>query len=380
MLTGPALALGLFMNAKLLFPYPTNPPFCPNPDCRFHHHQPDRWPYQKYGSFRRKHPPHTIQRFRCKACQRTFSTQTFCTTYWLKRSDLLPRVFKHTVAGSANRQLARAIGCSSATVDRMIGRLGRHCLLYHRHLMEKASPFGDIAIDGLVTFERSQYFPFEHLVAVDRKSGFFIHFTDAALRRSGSMTDYQKRRRQELEKLHGRSDPQAVEKATRSLLEVALQGAIKATVWSDKHRAYPRAIRWIHRLIDHQRIDSRIKRDRNHELFEINLLDLLLRHCLKNHTRETIAFSKRRQESAYRLAILLVWKNCIKRRWEKRCRWTAAMELGLLDRPLSEKDVLERRLFVTRIELCDVWSDYYWRRVETVAQKVNRRHELKYST
>lgn len=367
------------MNAKPPIPCPTTPPFCPNPHCRFHRHQPDPWPIQKFGSFRRKHPPHTIQRFRCRHCRRTFSTQTFSATYWLKRAELLPRVFKHTVAGAANRQLARALGCSPPTIDRLIGRLGRHCLLFHRQLLEKASPFGDIAIDGLVTFERSQYFPFEHLVAVDRSSGFFVHFTDAALRRSGTMTDYQKRRRALLEKLHGRPDPKAVEKATRSLLEVALRGAIRARVWSDKHQAYPRAIRRLDHAIDHRRIDSRIKRDRHNALFEINLLDLLLRHCLKNHTRETIAFSKRRQESAYRLAILLVWRNCIKRRWEKGCPKTAAMELGLLDRPLSEADVLVVRLFVTRMELPAVWGDYYWRRVETVAQGVNRRHELAYA-
>jgi hypothetical protein len=246
--------------------------------------------------------------------------------------------------------------------------------------MTKASPFADVAIDGLVSFERSQYYPFEHLVAVDRTSGFFIHFTDAPLRRSGSMTHYQKKRRAELERIHGRPDPKAVQKATHDLLEVALTGAIEAQVWSDKHRAYPRAIRRLKQVIEHQRIDSRIKRDRRNELFEINLLDLLVRHCLKNHTRETIAFSKRRQESAYRLVILLVWRNCIKRRWEKRCRQTPAMLLGLLDRVMTVEEVLERRLFVSRIAVPGRWGDYYWRRVVTVAQGVNRRHELRYAT
>lgn len=367
------------MNTQTPFPCPTTPPFCPNPRCRFHHPQPDRWRWEKFGFFRRKLSPHTIQRFRCKTCHRTFSTQTFTTDYWLRRPDLLPAVFKHTVAGSANRQLARALGCAPATVDNLIARLGRHCLLFHGQLMAKASPFGDIAIDGLVTFERSQYFPFEHLVAVDRPSSFFITFTDAPLRRSGTMTDYQKRRRQELEQQFGRPDPKAVEHATQDLLAIALKGAIRAQVWSDRHQAYPRAIGRLRQVIDHQRIDSRIKRDRHNALFEINLLDLLLRHCQKNHTRETIGFSKRRQESAYRLAILLVWRNCIKWRWEKRCRQTPAMVVGLLQRRLTEQEVLVRRLFVSQVELCERWRDYYWRRVPTVAQGVNRRHELKYA-
>jgi hypothetical protein len=44
-----------------------------------------------------------------------------------------------------------------------------------------------------------------------------------------------------------------------------------------------------------------------------------------------------------------------------------------------QQDVLAVRLFVTRMELPAVWDDYYWRRVETVAQQVNRRHELAYA-
>ncbi len=356
-----------------------NPPFCPNPKCIYHNQQADPWPVLKFGTYKRRQPPFIVQRFRCKSCKRTFSSQTFSTTYWLKRPNLLPEIMKLTVCGAANRQLARALNCAAATVDNMIARLGRHALLFHRHMMTKASPFVDIAVDGLVSFELSQYFPFEHLVAVDRTSSFFIHFTDAPLRRSGSMTEYQKKRRAELEACLGKPDPKAVEKGMRELLEVSLKGAIKAQVWSDKHKAYPRAIRRVKVVIDHQRIDSRIKRDRQNKLFEINLLDLLLRHCQKNHTRETIAFSKRRQDSAYRLAIMLVWKNYIKRRYEKACVRTAAMEVGLMDRFLTEEDVLEKRLFVSKIWLPARWDDYYWRRVKTVALGVNREHRSKYT-
>jgi hypothetical protein len=72
--------------------------------------------------------------------------------------------------------------------------------------------------------------------------------------------------------------------------------------------------------------------------YEINVLDMLMRHCLKEHTRETIAFGRRRNDSMYRMAIFLVWRNDIELRRKKRCRG---------------------------------------RRVETRALKANRRHELK---
>jgi transposase-like protein len=356
-----------------------NPPHCPNPHCSCHIRQPHDWHYRRIGFFTRQKPPHRVQRFLCLHCRKAFSTQSFQTTYWLKRPELLIWVFKLSVGGMANRQIARALDCAPATVDNMLARLGRHCLLFHRQMVGQASPFSDIVIDGLVSFEHSQYFPFEHLVAVDRNSSFFIHFTDAPLRRSGTMTPYQKKKRQRLESELGRPDPRAVEKGMREVVQQTLTGVKVAVVRSDKHRAYPRVLRQVDCQIQHRRIDSRLKRDNRNELFEVNCLDMLIRHCGKNHTRETIAFSKRRQGSAERLAVLLVWRNYVKRRWEKGRRETPAMLVGLADRVFGYGEVLRRRLFPGLVALPNRWRDYYWRRVLTPVLGVNRRHEWVYA-
>ncbi len=50
----------------------------------------------------------------------------------------MPWVFKLTTNGMANRQIARALGCAPATVDNQLARLGRHCLVFHRHLLKDA--------------------------------------------------------------------------------------------------------------------------------------------------------------------------------------------------------------------------------------------------
>lgn len=366
------------MNTKLNNPN-WNPPHCPNPHCCCHTPQPQNWHFRRIGFFRRQKPPRRVQRFLCLHCRKAFSSQSFRTTYWLKRPELLIWVFKLSVGGMANRQIARALKCAPATVDNMLARLGRHCLLFHRQMIKGASPFSDIVIDGLVSFEHSQYFPFEHLIAVDRNSSFFIHFTDAPLRRSGTMTLYQKKKRQRLEAELGRPDPQAVDKGMREVVELALSGATAAVVRSDKHRAYPGVLRQMDCEIQHLRIDSRVKRDKRNELFEVNCLDMLIRHCGKNHTRETIAFSKRRQGSAERLAVLLVWRNYVKRRWEKGCRETPAMLVGLMKRVLDYGEVLSRRLFPRLVRLPSRWRDYYWRRVRTPVLGVNRKHEWTYA-
>ena len=355
------------------------PPHCPNPNCHFHNHISPEWRYRRCGSHPRRLPPKRVPRFQCLACRRSFSSQTFETSYWLKRPDLLPRIMLATVNGMANRQIARAYDCAPSTVTHLLSRLGRHCLLFQRHLTDQASPPADITIDGLASFETSQYFPFEHLVAVDNDSSFILHFADAPLRRTGRMTAHQKRRRAELEAQLGRPDPRAVEKAATELLREALRGSREAIVRSDLHTDYPRAIRHIDCWITHQTTSSRRHRDRHNALFEVNSLDAFLRHSSANHRRQTLAPAKRRQGSSERLAVFAVWRNFIKWRWENRCRQTAAMLRGIVPRRLTVADVLSRRLFVTKIKLSERWAQYYWRQVKTAVLPVNREHRLRYA-
>ncbi|NTV03703.1 hypothetical protein HGA89_02135, partial [bacterium] len=80
-----------------------------------------------------------------------------------------------------------------------------------------------------------------------------------------------------------------------------------------------------------------------------------------------------------KLAVLQVWRNNIKRRWENGESVTPAMLRGASDRVLTVQDILCRRLFRTRIELPERWSRYYERGVETAALSLNRRHQLKYA-
>jgi hypothetical protein len=283
------------------------------------------------------------------------------------------------VGGMANRQIARDLHAAPATIDRLLARLGRHCLLLHTQLTADAHPAGDLVLDGIESFEYSQFHPFHHHLLVEADNSFFWHFTDSPLRRKGRMTQAQKHRRQRLERRLGRPDPKAVENDVHHLLQTVLDPEPAATLRSDDHRAYPRAIRRLACRIEHRVTPSRERRDADNPLFEINLLDMLIRHSQANHRRETIAASKRRQGSADRLAVFLVWRNYVKYRWEKRCRQTPAMLKGMLDRPWRVADVLKERLFRTRIALSGRWDQYYRRAVLTPALPNNRRHQLTYA-
>jgi len=246
--------------------------------------------------------------------------------------------------------------------------------------MEEFEPPTEVVVDGFESFELSQYYPIHHHVAVEKDTDFFIHFTDSELRRKGRMTEHQKQRRRELERKHGRPDPKAIEKDMAELLNVVLKGRTQATVYSDDHPAYRRSIKSLKQAIEHVVTPGSEHRNPANDLWEVNLLDLLIRHCGANHKRETIAWSKRRQTSSERLAVFLVWRNYMKGRREKeRGSPTPAMERGLVSKALTADDILSGRIFRDYVELPGRWADYYDRKVQTRALTINRGHNLSYA-
>jgi hypothetical protein len=353
------------------------PPFCPSPHCRFHLDSAG-WRWIHFGSFLRQCEPRSIPRFRCTHCRITFSSQTFSTTYYLKRPELQIPIAHRLLACSGYRQIAREARCHATSVMGQAARLGRHALLYlHRHRPRR--PIDEpLVIDGFESFAFSQYHPLHVNVAVGARSHFVYAFTFAELRRKGRMTDAQRRRRERLEQSHGRPDPKALERSVTDLVRLAAPGATTLTIRSDEHPAYPRALRRIAKVsIHHECTPSVQARTPRNPLFPINLLDQLLRHNSANHKRETIAFSKRHQSVIERAAVLIAWRNYIKPFSENHGGGTPAMRVGIRERSASWSDLLGERMFHTRVRLPNPWSEYYWRKVPTRPIPNAREHRLR---
>jgi len=349
-----------------LSPRAWTPPFCPNAGCRFHA-DPRGWRCKRKGFYERHAAPRRIQRYVCQTCRRSFSSQTFATTYWLRRPELQAPIFQLLVACAGYRQIARALGTSPTTVLRQTVRLGRHCLLFHARLrVLDAAPVEALVLDGFESFEFSQYTPIHVHAAVGAGSHFVYGVTDSELRRKGRMTEAQRRRRAALEARYGRPDPKALERDVTALLALLLPPGSACELHTDEHPAYPRALRRLgDRRFDHRVTPGRALRTIRNPLFPVNLFDLLVRHSSANHKRETIAFSKRRQSALERIFVFLVWRNAMKSFSEKARDATPAQRLGLLPRRLRIGDVLAERLFPTRIPLPERWGAYYRREVET---------------
>jgi hypothetical protein len=331
----------------------------------------------------------------------------------LHRFDLFALIVQAVVAGSGIRQIARTLGVSHATVARHVTRAGRQGLVFHRQMIQQSPRSEPVVIDGFETFEHSQFFPCHFNLAVGHESWFLYHFTDSPLRRKGTMTLAQKKRRAELEASLGCPDPKAVENAITELLTVVMDETLRGsrlgvtgdddarppafyTVYSDEHPAYARAVRRLcpaglrpvplalpeprsgtgrdetcspamRPRLRHLTTPSTDPRTRASNLFPVNLADLLVRHSGADHRRETIAYDKRRQGGLERLALFAVWRNAIKWRRENHPGETAAMKAGMATRRLRWAEVFAHRRFPREHELPGSWWNYYWRRVKTAA-------------
>jgi len=353
------------------------PPFCPNPDCESHRN-PGTWRFKKKGFHRRASVPRRVQRYLCQHCRVNFSSQTFSTSYWLRNPRLLRPLFFRVLGCSSLRQIAHEFDVSHSTVVHHVARLGRHCLLLHEQL-RPATPTEALVLDGFRAFEFGQYWPFDLNLLVG-VSHFVYGFNEAELRRSGTMRPAQRRRRATLERVHGRPDPQATRRAIEELVGRVVPEGTHVELHSDRHPAYPPALRRLSgRSIRHRTTSSKALRTPGNPLFPANLADLLLRHTGANHKRETIAFSKRRQGALYRAAIWLVWRNYVKSTSEKRRDDPPGVTLGLIPKRLRVEDVLRARRFPWRLELGEWLARCYYGRIPTRRIPRCRTHRLRYA-
>jgi len=357
---------------------PFVPPHCPRTTCRYHRYA-RGWRWIRYGTYRRQCAPQVIRRFRCDHCGVTFSRQTFSTTYYLKRPELLEPLCHRLLACSAYRQIAREARCAHSTLVGQGARLGRHALLVLARQRPAAGGVSEaLVIDGFESFAFSQYHPLHLHLVVGAESHFTYGFTHSRLRRKGRMSARQRRRRAVIEATHGRPDPRAIARDMAAALRLAAPGAARLTVRSDEHPAYPRALRGLAgTAIRHERTPSVAARTAGNPLFPVNLMDLLLRHNSANHKREGIAFSKRHQGVIERAALLVAWRNYVKRYSENRDGGTPAMRLGLAATPWSVRRLLRERLFASRVELPPPWPEYYRREIDTPGIAHPQRHRLR---
>jgi transposase-like protein len=363
------------------------PAFCPWPECAEHRRIGGGLRCQRHGSYWRRCDGRRIPRFRCGACGRTFSQQTFAFSYYLKRPELSRPIARGLVAGSAHRQIARTVSCHHSTVTRRSRRLGRHALLLHQVAARQLVLGEPVVVDDFDSFSGSQYAPCTLPTATGARSWFVYGFDFARERRRGRMSTIQRRRRAEHERLHGRPPHGAVTQAFRSLLERLPRARAGVEVIADDDRAIRRAVRehpeWRLSAYANPRRGAKGSRRtpqaraRDAAMFPNDQLHRFLRHSEAAHRRETIAFGRSDNGLVERLALFVVWRNLVQARSERHPRdGTTAMVLGLTDRAWTWAQVLAERLHPQRVRGGRRVMEFYCRQLITPALRNEARHVL----
>jgi hypothetical protein len=304
----------------------------------------------------------------------------------MKRPELLVPIAAGLVAGSAHRQIARTHGCAPSTVTRLAARLGRHALLLQALALGQLTGIDEpIAFDHFETFVFSQDDRLGVGTAVGQRSWFVYTMDPAPHRRAGRRAA---RRAPPRRPLPDRVPGSFVRSTSRVIRLLGSLAGGEFELVTDDHPAYSAAVRSFpegsrprHRIYPNPRrgpgSDLARARERDQEMFPVDLLHKLWRHSQAHQRRETIAFSRRSNAALEHAALMTVWRNFVKGVSERRNdRTTPAMRLGLTEAPLSWRDVFARRLFPGRISLPEGWIEIYRRDWTTPAVGRNTRHRL----
>lgn len=124
------------------------PPRCPNSACR-QSASSDRGGFFRHGYYSSHARQHRIPRFLCRSCRTTMSSQTFDSTYRLRRPELDDAIEREVARGTSLRGVARTLGINRKTVTRRLRRAGvlkstepatRNAGAAREHRVAEASP------------------------------------------------------------------------------------------------------------------------------------------------------------------------------------------------------------------------------------------------
>ena len=306
------------------------PQRCRNRRCRAHYRPGRNWRVH-YGSYPTL-AHGEVRRYRCRHCGTTCSDQTESIHYFAKRRLPLGAVWQTLLAGASLREIARRYGVSPMAAQVAVQRLGRQAMAAQLELLACLAPRRRLVFDGLRSATTSQDFPCDITTVVEPAGETVLTMEHTVFRRGGRLTPKQRRRRA---RKYARWKPAPgtmsadISRVVRELWAYlrpegppALRGVVIDT---DEHPLYRAALArdavsaHLRRcgLLAHVRTPGSAPRTRENRLFAVNYIDRLLRHRLREHTRETIAIGRHASLQMHRAWIFAVDHN-LRRCWRVR--------------------------------------------------------------
>jgi hypothetical protein len=319
------------------------PPFCPYRDCA-HHARPRAGFCILFGTYHPRCRPHPVQRFRCRACRRTFSRQTFRMDYRDHRPALNAPLFLSLASGLGLRQSARNLGLSLRCTELKFRKIARHLRRLNLNLRAPLSGPTRFHFDELETYEEERNTrPLSVALLVASDSRYIVWAQSAPIRARGKMTPARKEALEKARKRHGLRRDLSRANAARTLARGARLTARQAPVVleTDEKSTYPRlAQRAFGRArLEHRRTSGQLARTTWNPLFPINHEEALLRDLMGRMRRESWLVSKRRRYLDLALQLHMAYRNLVRKRFNHD-QASPAQLLGFVPRRLTPCELL----------------------------------------
>jgi len=323
------------------------PAFCPHPSCPRHAPAPD-FRCQRKGTFLRRADGRRIQRFRCRACGRGFSAQSFRLDYRQRKPQINVAVLRFLVSKVTHRQTARMLEIDRKTVHRRLRLWGPALRELHEGFLERAVQngglFGSFSLDEMETYEQNRRLkPLTVPVLIHRATRFVVDLGVGQLPARGGLQGRDLERKQ----AQGprRSESTRVVRGCFETLRRVHDPSELLQIVVDQKSSYKPEIKRLfgNRIAALVTESSKRARNVSNPLFQINHTLASLRDHVSRLVRRTWAASKRGGELVHHAWIFAAWKNYARPLSNRRRRLSPAMALGLHDCRLTLADLLRWR-------------------------------------
>ena len=337
------------------------PRFCRNPACPYALKPPPGW-LARAGTYSTiAHGE--VQRYQCRNCGKGMGDQTESMHYYAKRRLKLAEILSRLRGGSSLRDIGRELGCSRTAVGNAVLRLGRQAMACHVDLVSGLDLPAEFVFDGLVSAVTSHDYPSQIQTLVDRSVELVLAMTHYVGERGGTRTPRQQKR---IDKKRAvwRPTPGSLTESIQLLVNELprFAGHHRITVDIDENPLYPSviegdiAMRW-HReagRLEVNRTPSTSPRTTGNPLFPVNYVDRIIRHRMKEHTRESIAVGRNSTMQMMRMWIF-AWDHNVRQPYRvadpgSRCR---AITAGVGERHLGRlrREFYSRRRSVRTLKI-----------------------------
>lgn len=151
--------------------------------------QTSRHAVNRSGHFLRKSDHLLIQRYYCKTCRKSFSTESLSPLKYQKKRHLNDFIFSLLASGNSQRRIARLIKVNPKTVVRKFLFLGKVCLTdmaARKHLPHRV--IERLCFDDMESFEHSKLKPLSISLAVEEKTRLIIDFRVSSMKAKGHLS------------------------------------------------------------------------------------------------------------------------------------------------------------------------------------------------